>query len=170
VRSADTFQIDATRVPSLSISDRGPFTVDLGVLPPGRYTVQYSSVHPDDTFYSESHVASLSFSVSTESVATVVEYYNAHLDHYFITAFADEKAKLDSGSIQGWSRTGQSFHVLPADAMPSIVNPVCRFYGLPQAGLDSHFFSDDAPECEAVHEGGLPSGSKKAPQFSGSRI
>lgn len=152
VRSGDTFKIDATRVPSLSLDDRGPFTVDLGVLPQGRYTVQYSSAHLDDGFNPAFHVASLSFSVSTESIATVVEYYNAHLDHYFITAFENEQAKLDNGSIAGWSRTGQTFHVLPASTMPSSANPVCRFYGLPQYGLDSHFFSDDPAECEAVHE------------------
>jgi hypothetical protein len=37
------------------------------------------------------------------SAATLeaVEYYNATLDHYFVTALADEIAKLDSGFFAG---------------------------------------------------------------------
>ena len=34
-----------------------------------------------------------------------VEYYNAVLDDYFVTAFADEIAALDAGIIPGWTRT-----------------------------------------------------------------
>ena len=40
---------------------------------------------------------------------TVVEYYNATLDHYFITPLANEIAALDSGTIAGWTRTGLAF-------------------------------------------------------------
>src|SRR5207302_2390378 len=30
--------------------------------------------------------------------------------------------------------------------------PVCRYYGRPEAGLDSHFYSASATECQAVGE------------------
>jgi hypothetical protein len=40
---------------------------------------------------------------------TVVEFYNASLDHYFISARADDIAALDSGRLPGWTRTGASF-------------------------------------------------------------
>ncbi|MBA3506315.1 MAG: hypothetical protein H0T80_11120 [Betaproteobacteria bacterium] len=81
-----------------------------------------------------------------------MEYYNRLRDHYFLTANPGETAKLDNGTFPGWSRTGESFHVLPTDTMPSNANPVCRFYGLPEAGLDSHFFSDQLARCAAVKQ------------------
>ena len=45
----------------------------------------------------------------------VVEFYNAALDHYFVTANPDEMAKLDDGTFKGWARTQQSFKAFPAD-------------------------------------------------------
>ena len=53
--------------------------------------------------------ATKSITVVGGSVATpvsVVEFYNASLDHYFITYVADEIAKLDNGTFKGWARTG----------------------------------------------------------------
>ena len=45
-----------------------------------------------------------------EKVVDVVEYYNATLDHYFITADPAEIALLDGGGLGGaWQRTGESF-------------------------------------------------------------
>ena len=79
-----------------------------------------------------------------------IEYYNATLDHYFVTALADEIAPLDAGTFAGWQRTGQHFTVFdPATPMAGAL-PVCRFYGVPAAGLDSHFYSASAAECAAV--------------------
>ena len=86
--------------------------------------------------------------------ATAVEYYDAQLDHYFMTADATEIAALDAGQFQGWVRTGQQFPVyvaaLSAGSIPSWLVPVCRYYGLPSAGLDTHFFSASVEECAAV--------------------
>ncbi|MEO8753000.1 MAG: hypothetical protein ABI624_10005 [Casimicrobiaceae bacterium] len=79
-----------------------------------------------------------------------VEFYNPSLDHYFVTAFADEIGKLDSGATVGWQRTGQSFKVLEAGDTTPGASSVCRFYGVPAAGLDSHFYSASAVECDAV--------------------
>lgn len=85
------------------------------------------------------------------SVVTVVEFYNAALDHYFITANAKEIADLDGGVHKGWARTGKSFK---AYAVGSTGNtgrrPVCRAYGNPEAGLDSHFYSASPQECVAT--------------------
>jgi len=94
--------------------------------------------------------ASLRFVVSGEGPVEVVEFFNPTLDHYFITGDASEIAKLDSGEIAGWLRTGESFRALPPDALPSFGLPVCRFYGLPSAGLDSHFLSASPDECKFV--------------------
>ena len=81
-----------------------------------------------------------------------VEFYHAGFDHYFLSADPAEIAGLDSGVFSGWARTGESFLVHSAgsyDAAP--VKPVCRYYGLPSAGLDSHFYSADPAECYRVN-------------------
>src|SRR6202049_4204448 len=40
-----------------------------------------------------------------EPTANVIEYYNASLNHFFITAYQDEAAMLDQGLvIKGWTR------------------------------------------------------------------
>ena len=81
-----------------------------------------------------------------------IEYYDQHLDHYFLTAKDDEIAALDGGRFPGWERTGLSFKVLdPATAISGVL-PVCRFYGNPLAGLDSHFYSASATECAQVKQ------------------
>ena len=81
-----------------------------------------------------------------------IEYYYPSLDHYFVTANPSEIAALDGGTFPGWQRTSLGFKVYdPATAIPGLV-PVCRFYGRPQAGLDSHFYSASASECDLVKQ------------------
>lgn len=76
------------------------------------------------------------------------EFYNASLDHYFLTHVANEIALLDAGvAIKGWVRTGQSFNVYPA-AQPGS-SPVCRYYIPPDKG-DSHFYGRGVSECAAT--------------------
>ena len=74
--------------------------------------------------------------------ATVVEYYRAEVDHYFMTASPHEQVILDAGLQRGWVRTGRTFLAWTDPALaPSTAMPVCRFLGRPEAGLDSHFYS-----------------------------
>lgn len=79
----------------------------------------------------------------------VVEFYNASLDHYFITADANEINMLDTGALRGWVRTGA--RMLAYSSATSVANPVCRFYLKPEVG-DSHFYSADPGECERVRQ------------------
>jgi hypothetical protein len=80
--------------------------------------------------------------------ATVVEFYNPDLDHYFITADPVEQAFVDSGAVGRWLRTGGNFKVGGASA-------VCRFYGntatSPATGAmygpNSHFYTAETTEC-----------------------
>ncbi len=82
-----------------------------------------------------------------------VEYFNAVLGHYFVTTLPTETTVLDTGVISGWLRTGQWFWAFPGTGNPGPGHsPVCRFYGLPAAGLDSHFYSASPAECAAVLE------------------
>lgn len=81
------------------------------------------------------------------AAATVLEFYNASLDHYFITHVAGEIAKLESGQFRGWARTGQSFKVY---ATPQAgTSAVCRIYIPPGKG-DGHFFGRDKNECDGT--------------------
>jgi len=80
--------------------------------------------------------------------AGVVEYYNASLDHYFVTWIGDEIAKLDGGvAIKEWVRTGSTFNTYPV-AQPG-TSPICRYYIPPLLG-NSHFFGRGTAECNAT--------------------
>jgi serine protease len=80
----------------------------------------------------------------------VIDYYHAGLNHYFITANLSEQALLDSGVTGGWTRTGASFEAEAPTSSSATTSPVCRFYGRPEVGLDSHFYSASQEECAAV--------------------
>jgi hypothetical protein len=78
----------------------------------------------------------------------VVEFYNASLDHYFITWAQGEIDKLDAGTaIKGWTRTGKTFKTYTTAQAGT--SPVCRFYIPPGLG-DSHFFGRGTAECDAT--------------------
>ncbi len=82
-------------------------------------------------------------------LGTAVEYYNPALRHYFVTAYPEEAAALDAGTnVKGWTRTGGQFTVFtePADGLQA----VCRFFGTPGKGINSHFYTADAAECAKV--------------------
>ncbi len=89
--------------------------------------------------------------IADEPTATVIEYYNAALNHYFMTAYPDEAAMLDAGLVvPGWTRTGVEFNAWAnADDAPGI-EPVCRFFGTPGVGPNSHFYTASASECALV--------------------
>ncbi len=76
----------------------------------------------------------------------VVEFYNANLDHYFITADANEAAAIDEGSAgPGWIRTGGSFKSGGS-------TPVCRLYGSQVPGPNSHFYTLAGAECDGLKQ------------------
>jgi uncharacterized protein (DUF1800 family) len=88
-----------------------------------------------------------------EPTANVVEYYNASLNHFFITASPDEAAMLDQGVVvRGWKRTGVTWSAW-ANAGDSVTAaPVCRFFGTPGEGPNSHFYTADVNECAAAQQ------------------
>ncbi len=78
---------------------------------------------------------------------SAIEFYNASLDHYFITYVADEIAKLDNGTFKGWARTGET---IKAYLTPqATTSAVCRIYIPPGKG-DGHFFGRDNGECDGT--------------------
>jgi len=82
-------------------------------------------------------------------VVDTIEFHNASLDHYFITAFPEEAAMLDAGvQVPGWKRTGYTFHSWKSGTGPG--NEACRFFGTPGVGPNSHFYTISAAECDIV--------------------
>jgi hypothetical protein len=83
-----------------------------------------------------------------------VEYHHADLDHYFLATDPAEIRDLDAGLHRGWSRTGEQFRIYVSDpSWPSSQAPLapsCRYYGLPEFGLNTHFFSALPEECTAI--------------------
>ena len=87
---------------------------------------------------------------SAAKTTPTVEFYNAALDDYFVTASPGDIQALDNGTFAGWVRTGLRFlaYTDPAVA-PAGVQPVCRYYVAPAYG-DSHFYSASPAECAEV--------------------
>lgn len=82
--------------------------------------------------------------VRLQAVPDIVEFENAALRHYFIGYDNAEARGIDAGAAgPGWARTGLSFR-------PGGKSPVCRFYGTPGVGPNSHFYTADPDECELV--------------------
>ena len=88
-----------------------------------------------------------------QAAEPVIEFYNALLDHYFVTISAAEAAGIDTGAAgPGWHRTARVFGAwADAAAAPPDAVPVCRFYGnVAASGPNSHFYTADPAECAAV--------------------
>lgn len=82
----------------------------------------------------------------------VTEFFNTTLKHYFITAGPGEVQSIETGGAgPGWVRTFKDFKAyLPETGIPEGALPVCRYYGTPGVGPNSHFYSIDEAECAAV--------------------
>ena len=89
--------------------------------------------------------------VEASATVPVIEFHNARDGQYFLTADPAEAALLDHGDLgPDWSRTGESFRAWPLDATDARALPVCRFFGTPGAGPNSHFYTAYANECDIV--------------------
>lgn len=116
----------------------------------GAYTVIASSALPNQT--GAYTLSMLSGSGSSSTTQTITEFYNTNLKHYFLTADPNEASGIDNGAAgPGWVRTGLSFQAYPlASGAPAGALPVCRFYGTPGIGPNSHFYTVDSAECAGV--------------------
>ncbi len=82
----------------------------------------------------------------------VVEFHHTSSGQYFLTADFVEAAFLDAGGLgPDWHRTGMHFAAWSRDdAAVATTLPVCRFFGTPGVGPNSHFYTANPFECEAV--------------------
>jgi hypothetical protein len=116
----------------------------------GTYLVRYYDAATPDLTKPPDGWAGVEVRYREPERVTVIEYYNAARDHYFMTADPREIAALDTGQTPGWARTGESFGAWRAGTGPNGTGvPICRMYGRPEFGIDSHFYA--APgECADV--------------------
>jgi Abnormal spindle-like microcephaly-assoc'd, ASPM-SPD-2-Hydin/Repeat of unknown function (DUF5648) len=83
------------------------------------------------------------------TTVTVVEYYHAGFDHYFITSVAGEITALDGGAFGGvWARTGYQFKAYAAPGTGTA--SVCRFFSTAFAPKSSHFYTPYVFECNGL--------------------
>jgi hypothetical protein len=83
---------------------------------------------------------------------SVIEFFHAQRNHYFLTTEPAEAAMIDAGGVgPGWVRTGTGFRVWAAGARkPFETHDACRFFGTPGIGPDAHFFTAFGTECEGL--------------------
>jgi uncharacterized delta-60 repeat protein len=82
--------------------------------------------------------------------AEVTEFYAPTLNHYFISANAEEVGALKANAASGWRATGETFGAFPRSGAPATSFPVCRFYGDFTLGPNSHFYTANREECEGL--------------------
>jgi hypothetical protein len=86
------------------------------------------------------------FKAPSAATLDVIEFYNAVLDHYFLTWNMTEIENLDAGRTPTkWDRTGVTFKIYTSPQ--SDRSAVCRYYIPPGLG-DSHFFGRGTVECD----------------------
>ena len=169
---ADTFAVDVvlTDEPNIFPDYRAVNFLDqnwgfIGPLSPGSYTIlaMISVYDPgsgmlrplcDPTLFGPRRTSLKVFAADDPSyqsarpmAAPVIEYYDAAMGHYFMTTNANEILALDANRFPGWLRTGQTFLGYVSGFFGGAV---ARYYGLPSAGLDSHFFTLDVAENQYV--------------------
>ena len=79
----------------------------------------------------------------------VVEFYQEDLQHYFRTGNWDEIDLVREGRFGAWDETADYFLGWRNQSEFGVL-PVCRFYGTPGVGPNSHFYTVDRNECEKV--------------------
>jgi hypothetical protein len=140
-------------IPPYELLGPYPYMGHLGPLPVGDYSVSVS-LAPGGCVLQQSTLT-VSAQPAPTTTASVIEYYNATLDQYHSTLNAPEIQDLDTGVHSGWARTGQSFmaYVPGQDDDRGVI--VQRWYGRPEAGLNSHFLTWVFAEEDALSSGFL---------------
>lgn len=92
--------------------------------------------------------ATLASFAPAHAAVTVIEYYHAGFDHYFVTSLPDEIVKLDNGTLAGWTRTGKQFSAY--NLTDPGTSPTCRFFSTAFGAKSSHFYTPYVAECNTV--------------------
>jgi len=124
------------------------------LLETGQQPTTFGEDSDGEVYWADMRDGSLYRLAALPAAAVAVEYYNAALGHYFLTAFPEEAAALDAGAFGGaWKRTGFGFAVAPPADTGAV--DVCRFFGTPHVGPNTHFYTGNAQECAALQGNAL---------------
>jgi uncharacterized protein (DUF1800 family) len=125
----------------------------------GKSMFKHSSFAPCNAF------AKLAFAVTTLIVlmlstqvraVTVVEYFIAGNNSYFLTGRSEEQAALD-GLPASFKRSGTQFDAFSAASSPPGTEAYCRFYiSDPTKNISSHFYGSKSADCPALLAANLP--------------
>jgi murein DD-endopeptidase MepM/ murein hydrolase activator NlpD len=88
--------------------------------------------------------------VNQPEPAWVYDFYAASINHFFRVSNPGEAAAVASGAAGDWKTTGDDLWMLSKGAAAAGAVDVCRFYGHPTIGPNSHFYTADAGECAAL--------------------
>jgi hypothetical protein len=94
----------------------------------------------------------------------VIEYYNASINHYFITPNSVEIGLLGKPPFQAWQPTGLSFLAYSQSSPPVGTVGVCRFFNDHFLGISTHFYAPHGLGCEQVLAG-FPDWTIEDPQL-----
>ncbi len=85
--------------------------------------------------------------------AGMFEFYAPSLNHFFITANVAEAANLADNPQLGWRPTGD-VQIQFNRGLQGVggASGVCRFYGHPTIGPNSHFYTADPGECNFLRQ------------------
>lgn len=83
---------------------------------------------------------------AAEPAASIVEFFNAPFNKYFITASPADWAVLDQHASIGWKRTGVTFSAY-TQGQDAAALPVCRYFA---PAVASHFFSVSKADCDLL--------------------
>ncbi|HEY5365921.1 MAG TPA: choice-of-anchor D domain-containing protein, partial [Casimicrobiaceae bacterium] len=81
---------------------------------------------------------------------TVVEYYDATFNHYFITSDLTEIGLLGKPPFADWQPTGLTFNGYSKISPPSGAVGICRFFNDHFLGTSTHFYAPHGFGCEAT--------------------
>jgi hypothetical protein len=94
---------------------------------------------------------SVTFQVATRRARERRRVLQRFAQPLFHDLVPEEAAMLDAGSlVPGWSRTGASFPVYSEPGLD--LSTVCRFFGTPGRGINSHFYTGFDSECAYVKQ------------------
>ncbi len=92
--------------------------------------------------------ASMSSGGGPGAKVSVIEFFNASLNHYFITSNAVEISLLGKPPFEAWQPTGLAFGAYAPTGAPAGTVAVCRFFNDHFLGVSTHFYAPHGLGCE----------------------
>ena len=121
--------------------------------PDGSYAASDSWMASFYSYVTTGHAATTVAICADAPQATAHLFHNTGLNHYFMTSDEAEVTAIGNGAAgPGWTQLVERFTVIDRNAAAAGTADVCRFYGTPGIGPNSHFYTLEPAECAAVKQ------------------